>query len=319
MKPFAFTLLSRVGSLLLVLFVTSFIVFAGMYLAPGSAESFLARGNNVTAETLAALRAQYHLDDPFLVQYFRWVGGVVQGDFGQSLQFRQPVSELLASRLPTTLWLVAYSAILILGCGVLLGVLAAVKRGGIDAAAVIMSTVSMAAPSFVVAMALTSLFAVTLGIFPAFGPGGDGFFDRLWHLTLPAIALALSSTALVMRTTRTSMIATLNKEYVETARVRGFSPQRVIWRHAFRGAIVPVVTLTGLVISGLLVTTTIVETIFGLNGIGSLLVQAVNVKDMPVVQAIVLVIVTVFVLSNLVVDLLYPKLEPRARMRAGSK
>lgn len=319
MKPFAFTLLSRVGSLLLVLFVTSFIVFAGMYLAPGSAESFLARGNNVTAETLAALRAQYHLDDPFLVQYFRWVGGVVQGDFGQSLQFRQPVSELLASRLPTTLWLVAYSAILILGCGVLLGVLAAVKRGGIDAAAVIVSTVSMAAPSFVVAMALTSLFAVTLGIFPAFGPGGDGFLDRLWHLTLPAIALALSSTALVMRTTRTSMIATLNKEYVETARVRGFSPQRVIWRHAFRGAIVPVVTLTGLVISGLLVTTTIVETIFGLNGIGSLLVQAVNVKDMPVVQAIVLVIVTVFVLSNLVVDLLYPKLEPRARMRAGSK
>ncbi|MBC9936535.1 MULTISPECIES: ABC transporter permease [unclassified Leucobacter] len=318
MKPFAFTVLSRIGSLLLVLFVTSFIVFAGMHLAPGSTESFLARGNNVTAETLAALRAQYHLDDPFLVQYFRWVGGVTQGDFGQSLQFRQPVADLLASRLPTTLWLVAYSAILILGGGVLLGVLAAVKRGGIDATAVIMSTVSMAAPSFVVAMALTSLFAVTLGIFPAFGPGGDGVLDRIWHLTLPAIALALSSTALVMRTTRTSMIATLNKEYVETARVRGFGPQRVIWRHAFRGAIVPVVTLTGLVISGLLVTTTIVETIFGLNGIGSLLVQAVNVKDMPVVQAIVLVIVTVFVLSNLIVDLLYPKLEPRARMRAGS-
>ncbi|QBE50069.1 ABC transporter permease [Leucobacter triazinivorans] len=319
MNAVLLTVLKRVGSLLLVLFVTSFTVFAGMYLAPGSPETFLARGNNVTAETLAALREQYHLDDPFLVQYLRWVGGVFQGDFGQSLQFHQPVSDLLASRLPTTLSLVVYAAVLILGTGVLLGVLAAVKRGPVDSVAIILSTLGMATPAFVVAMALTSLFAVTLGIFPAFGPGGDDPGDRIWHLTLPAIALALSSCALVFRTTRTSMIATLDKEYVETARVRGFGSQRVIWAHAFRGGIVPVVTLAGLVISGLLVTTTIVETVFGLNGIGSLLVQAVNVKDFPVVQAIVLVIVTVFVLSNLVVDLLYPVLEPRARQKAGAR
>lgn len=312
------SILKRIGSLLLVLVVTSFIVFAGMHLAPGSPESFLAKGNNVTAETLAALRAQYHLDDPFLVQYGRWVAGVLQGDFGQSMQFHQPVSDLLASRLPTTLALVAYSAILILGSGVLLGVLAAVKRGPIDSAAIVLSTVGMAAPAFVVAMALTSLFAVSLGWFPAFGPGGDGALDWIWHLTLPAIALALSSCALVFRTTRTSMIATLDKEYVETARVRGFGAQRVIWAHAFRGGVVPVITLAGLVISGLLVTTTIVETVFGLNGIGSLLVQAVNVKDFPVVQAIVLVIVTVFVVSNLIVDLLYPFLEPRARKKVGA-
>lgn len=316
MKIFAFTILKRLGSLALVLLVTSFVVFAGMYLAPGSPESFLARGNNVTAETLAAIRAQYHLDDPFFVQYARWIGGVLHGDFGQSLQFRQPVSDLLASRLPTTLWLIVYAAVLIIGSGVLLGVLAAVKRGGVDTTAIILSTIGMAAPSFVVAMALTSLFAVTLGVFPAFGPGSSGFLDRLWHLTLPAIALALSSSALVLRTTRTSMIASLDKEYVETARVRGFSGKRVIWGHAFRGAIVPVVTLAGLVISGLLVTTTVIETVFGLNGIGSLLVQAVNVKDFPVVQAIVLIIVSVFVLSNLIVDLIYPKLEPRALVRA---
>lgn len=318
MKSFALMLASRIGSLALVLFVASFAVFAGMYLTPGSPESFLARGNNVTAETLAALRAQYHLDDPFLTQYFRWIGGVLQGDFGLSLQFRQPVGELLASRLPTTLSLIVFAGVLIIGSGVLLGVLAAVKRGPIDATAVIASTVGMAAPSFVVAMALTSLFAVTLGVFPAFGPGGDGLLDRIWHLTLPAVALALSSSALVLRTTRTSMIAALDKEYVETARVRGFSTQRVIWKHAFRGAVVPVITLAGLVISGLLVTTTVVETVFGLNGIGSLLVQAVNVKDFPVVQAIVLVIVAVFALSNLVVDLVYPKLEPRARLRANA-
>lgn len=318
MHPVVSTILKRVGSLALVLLVTSFAVFGGMYLAPGSPETFLARGNNVTAETLASLRAQYHLDDPFFVQYARWVGGVLQGDFGQSLQFHQPVGDLLASRLPTTLALVVYAAILILGIGVLLGVLAAVKRGPVDAIAIVLSTVGMATPAFVVAMALTSLFAVTLGIFPAFGPG-DGFADTVWHLTLPAIALALSSIALVFRTTRTSMIGTLDKEYVETARVRGFGSQRVIWAHAFRGGIVPVITLAGLVVSGLLVTTTIVETVFGLNGIGSLLVQAVNVKDFPVVQAIVLVIVAVFVVSNLIVDLLYPLLEPRARQKAATR
>jgi peptide/nickel transport system permease protein len=318
MSSWLLPLVRRVGSLALVLLATSFIVFGAMYLAPGSPESFLVRGNSVTAETLQAIRDQYHLDEPFLSQYVLWLGGVVQGDFGLSIQFRQPVSELIASRVPTTALLVGYAAVLILVVGVLVGVLAAVKRGGVDGTAIVVSTVAMATPSFVVAMALTSLFAVTLGWFPAFG-AGEGFGDRIWHLTLPAVALALSSAALVLRTTRTSMIGALGKEYVETARVRGFSSSRVIWGQAFRGGIVPVVTLAGLVISGLLVTTTIVETVFGLNGIGSLLVQAVNVKDFPVVQAVILIIVAVFVLSNLVVDLLYPVLEPRARAKGGAR
>lgn len=308
----------RLGSLLLVLLTTSFIVFAAMYLAPGSPESFLVRGNSVTAETLKAIRAQYHLDEPFLTQYVMWLGGVVRGDLGLSIQFRQPVSALVASRVPTTALLVAYASVLILIVGVLAGALAAVKRGVVDGTAIVVSTIAMATPAFVVAMALTSLFSVTLGWFPAFG-AGKGFADRLWHLTLPAVALALSSAALVLRTTRTSLIGALGKEYVETARVRGFSSRRVIWAQAFRGAIVPVVTLIGLVVSGLLVTTTIVETAFGLNGIGSLLVQAVNVKDFPVVQAVILIIVAVFVVSNIIVDLLYPLLEPRARSKGSAR
>ena len=318
MTTWLMPLARRFGSLLLVLFATSFIVFAAMYLAPGSPESFLVRGNSVTAETLQAIRNQYHLDQPFLAQYALWLGGVLRGDFGLSIQFRQPVSALIASRVPTTALLVAYAAVLILVVGVLTGVLAAVKRGVVDSTAIITSTVAMATPSFVVAMTLTSFFAVTLGWFPAFG-AGTGFGGRLWHLTLPAVALALSSTALVLRTTRASLITALGKEYVETARVRGFSSSRVIWAQAFRSGIVPVVTLAGLVISGLLVTTTIVETVFGLNGIGSLLVQAVNVKDFPVVQAVILIIVAVFVTSNMVVDLLYPLLEPRARSNGGAR
>ncbi|WP_067177430.1 ABC transporter permease [Microtetraspora niveoalba] len=306
----------RLLALALVMLVTSFVVFSAMYLAPGSPESFLARGNSITADTLAAIRAQYHLDDPFLQRYLSWLGGLLTGDFGQSLQFRQPVGGLIASRLTTTLLLIGYASLLILISGVVIGVIAAIRRGVVDAAAVIGTTVAMGTPSFVVAIGLTSLFAVTLGWFPAFG-AGEGLLDRLWHLTLPAVALALSSAALIARATRSSMLAELGKEYVETARVRGFSERRLIWRHAFRNAMAPVVTLTGLVVSGLLVTTTLVETAFGLNGMGSLLVQAVNAKDFPVTQAIVLIIVAAFAVSNLVVDLLYPLIDPRERGRAA--
>ncbi|MEU5400097.1 ABC transporter permease [Streptomyces sp. NPDC005963] len=307
----------RVSALALLMLATSFIVFSAMYLAPGSPESFLARGNSVTADTLQAIRDQYRLDDPFFERYLSWLGGLVTGDFGQSLQFRQPVDDLIASRITTTGALVAYASVLILASGIVIGVIAAVKRGKVDSAAIIGTTVAMGTPSFVVAIGLTSLFAVTLGWFPAFG-AGEGFFNRIWHLTLPAVALALSSAALVARATRSSMLAEMGKEYVETARVRGIPEGRIIWRHAFRNAMVPVVTLAGLVVSGLLVTTTLVETAFGLNGMGSLLVQSVNAKDFPVTQAIVLIIVGVFALCNLLVDLLYPLVDPRVRGKVGA-
>ncbi|MFF5242894.1 ABC transporter permease [Streptosporangium sp. NPDC000095] len=308
----------RLLALVLVMLATSVVIFGAMYLAPGSPESFLARGNSVTADTLRAIRAQYNLDDPFPQRFVSWLGGLLTGDFGQSLQFRQPVGGLIASRIPTTLALVAYASVLILLSGVLLGVLAAVRRGTVDAVAIIGTTVAMGTPAFVVAIGLTSLFAVTLGWFPAFG-AGEGLWDRIWHLTLPAIALALSSVALVARATRSSMLTELGKEYVETARVRGMPERRIIWRHVFRNAMAPVVTLAGLVVSGLLVTTTLVETAFGLNGMGSLLVQSVNAKDFPVTQAIVLIIVAVFALSNLLVDLLYPLIDPRVRGKAGAR
>ncbi|GAA3482337.1 MULTISPECIES: ABC transporter permease [Streptomyces] len=311
------TVTKRLSALVLLMLATSFIVFSAMYLAPGSPESFLARGNSVTADTLQAIRDQYRLDDPFFERYLAWLGGIVTGDFGQSLQFRQPVGDLIASRVATTGFLVAYSFALILASGIVIGVVAAVKRGKVDSAAIIATTVAMGTPAFVMAIGLTSLFAVTLGWFPAFG-AGEGLFGRIQHLTLPAVALALSSAALVARATRSSMLAELGKEYVETARVRGIPQRRIIWRHAFRNALVPVVTLAGLVVSGLLVTTTLVETAFGLNGMGSLLVQSVNAKDFPVTQAIVLIIVGVFALCNLLVDLIYPLVDPRVRGKVGA-
>lgn len=305
-------ILGRLATLVLICLGASFLVFLSLHLAPGSPENFLVRGNSVTQETLDAVRAQYRLDDPFLVQYLNWLGDAVRGDFGRSLQFRQSVSGLIESRLPTTLFLVGYAALLIFVVGIALGVLAAVKRGAVNSIVLVVTSIGTATPAFVAAIFLVTIFSVKLGWFPAFG-NGSGFLDRVWHLTLPAIALAISSVALVARATRSAMDAELSSEYVETARARGVPERAVIWRHAFRNALGPIATLAGLLVASLLVITTLVETVFGLSGVGSMLVQAVNAKDFPVVQAGVLLIVGAFVITNAIVDVAYPWIDPRVR------
>lgn len=307
-------ILGRLVTLVLICLAASFLVFLSLHLAPGSPENFLVRGNSVTQETLDAVRAQYNLDDPFLVQYANWLGNAVQGDFGRSLQFRQSVSGLIESRLPTTLFLVAYAALLIFVAGIALGVLAAVKRGTVNSIVLVLTSIGTATPAFVAAIFLVTIFSVKLGWFPAFG-NGSGFLNRIWHLTLPAIALAISSVALVARATRSAMDAELRSEYVETARARGVPERAVIWRHAFRNALGPIATLAGMLVASLLVITTLVETVFGLSGVGSLLVQAVNAKDFPVVQAGILLIVAAFVVTNAIVDIAYPWIDPRVRGR----
>ena len=290
----------RLMSLVVVLLVTSFLVFASLHLAPGSPETFLLQGRTVSEETIASIREQYHLDEPFLVQYGLWLSGVLRGDFGRSLIFRQDVSELVAARLPVTVSLAAYAAVLILSIGLALGALSALRRGWVDSTVLIGTTVAAATPSFVAAIALMSLLSVRLGWFPVFGVG-EGFTDRVVHLTLPAIALALSYLALVGRVTRSAMIDELGREHVETARARGI-PERAIVR------------IAGIVVAGLLTAAVVVESAFALPGIGSLLVQSVNAKDFPVVQAIALIMVTAFVVTNLIVDLLYGMIDPRVQL-----
>lgn len=303
----------RLMALVVILFITSFLVFAGLHLAPGSPETFLLQGKTVSPETVASIRAQYHLDDPFLLQYVRWLGGIVRGDFGRSLVFRQEVSGLVLSRIPTTLMLTAYSAVLILSTGLALGALSALKRGRTDQGVLVGTTIAAATPSFVAAIVLISLFSVRLRWFPAFG-AGDGLLGHLRHLTLPAIALSLSYLALVARVTRSAMVEELGREHVETARARGIPESVILRRHVFRNALAPIVTISGLVVAGLVTAAVVVESAFGLNGLGSLLVQSVNVKDFPVVQAIALIMVAVFVITNLIVDLLYGVIDPRVRL-----
>lgn len=306
----------RLLGLVAVLLITSFLVFSGLHLAPGSPETFLLAGRTVSPETLASIRAQYHLDDPFLVQYLRWGSGLLRGDFGRSLIFRQDVLSLVWSRLPTTVFLGAYSAILILSFGLALGALGALRRGVTDQVILVTTTVAAGTPSFVAAIVLISIFSVNLGWFPSFG-SGEGIGGRIEHLTLPAVALALSYLALVARVTRSAMLEELRREHVETARARGIAESRIVRRHVLRNALAPITTISGIVVAGLLTAAVVVESAFGLNGLGSLLVQSVNVKDFPVVQAIALLLVTVFVVTNLVVDLLYGVIDPRVTLRRG--
>lgn len=303
-------LLWRLVSLAVILLCASFVIFSSLHLAPGSPETLLARGHSVTPSTLVALRAEFNLDDPFVVQYGEWLTGVLRGDFGRSLQFRQPVGPLVASRLPTTFFLVAYAGTLIIVGGVLLGALGALRGGVIDKIIIVITAVGVAMPTFVAAIILISVFAVELGWMPAFGDG-EGFIGRVEHLTLPAIALAFMSTALMARSTRSAMIDELGREHVDTARSRGVPELTVIRRHVFRNALGPIATQSALLIAALLVVTTVVETAFGLSGLGSLLVQSVNTMDFPVVQACILLVVFAYVVANTAVDLAYPYIDPR--------
>ncbi|MGW0587219.1 ABC transporter permease [Streptosporangium sp. NPDC002607] len=309
-------LLRRITGIIATLLITSFLVFGSVHLAPGDPASFLLGGRSASPAAVAAIKEQYHLNDPFLIQYTKWISGVVTGDFGKSVQFRQDVGGLITARLPTTLWLIGYAGLLILIGGLAFGALAALRRGIVDRMVLIGTGVATATPSFVAAIGLISLFSVQLGWFPAFG-NGSGFGDRISHLTLPAAALALTFVGLLARVTRTSMLEELGREHVEVARSRGVPGSDVVWRHVLRNALGPITTVAGTIVAGLLVATSIVETAFGLSGVGQLLVSSVTVKDFPVVQAVSLLVVLAFVSANLIVDLVHPLIDPRLSHAKG--
>ncbi|MGR4010406.1 ABC transporter permease [Leucobacter sp. 1207-22] len=310
-------LLQRFGALIAVLIVSSFIVFSGMYLAPGSPEQFLVQGRTVSPEVLASIRAQYGLDDPFLVRYWHWFSGVLHGDLGRSLVTQQDVSTLVMSRLPTTLFLAAFAAVLIVVFGVGLGVLAATRSGVFEKIVVFGSNLGFAVPTFFAALILMFLFASNLGWFPVSG-SGEGFTDRLWHLTLPAFALALPGISVVSRITRTAVREEQGSEHVVMAIARGVPKQLVLWRHTIRNSMLPVSTVIGTQIAGLLASAFVIEYAFTLDGIGSLLVNSVQKKDFAVVQAIALIMVLAFGIINLIVDLLYAVIDPRVRVSKGA-
>lgn len=303
----------RVAEMAATLLVASFVVFGAMYLAPGSPASFLLAGRSASPEAIASINAQYHLDDPFLVRYFRWLGDVLQGDFGRSITYRTDVSRLLADRLPVTMLLITMALVVVVVVGLLLGRAAAVRGGSTDSAILVTTTFAVGTPSFVAAVLLQGLFAVQLGWFPSSG-AGEGFGDMLRHLTLPAVALALYLIGMLARVTRAAMLEALDSEHVTVARSRGVPERQVIRRHVFRNSLGTVLTTGGLIVSTLLVCTILVETAFSIGGIGQLLELSTTTKDFPTVQAISLIIVALFMAVNLLVDLVLPLVDPRVTL-----
>lgn len=300
-------------SMVVLLLLSSILIYGSLYLAPGSADAVLFGNHAVPAATREAVDAQYHLNQPFVVQYLDWLGGVLRGNFGLSIAYRTPVAQRITAALPTTVFLVIYATVIITIAGVALGVISALAPSKVDAIIMAFTNVGTAVPVFVAAIVLLEVFAVRLGWFPALGPG-SGFFGRLDHLTLPAISLALWAVAYLTRVTRTSMQDELHGDPVLTARSRGLPERIVIARHVFRNALLPIVTVTGLQVAGLIAGTVIVEQAYGLEGLGQLLLTSVEDKDFATVQAVSLILVGAFVVMNTLVDIAYTVLDPRIRL-----
>ena len=298
---------------MLTLLVASFAIYASLSIAPGDPLSVLTGGRTLPPDALNVLRARYHLDEALPAQYWHWLTSALQGDLGDSIALRESVNTLIAQRAAVTFELVLYASILILLLGIGSGVLAGLRRGALDTTVITGTTVFAAIPSFVAAIVLISVFAVKLGWFPALG-AGTGVLDRLWHLTLPAIALALSALAIVARVTRVSVREEMAREHVQTAISRGLPSRLVVRRHVLRNAAIPITTISGITIASLIALSAVVERAFSLNGLGAALVSAAASKDFAVVQGIALILVAAFVITNALVDLLYASLDPRVAL-----
>ncbi|MFG2138501.1 ABC transporter permease [Streptomyces sp. NPDC048650] len=305
----------RLVELAVTLLAASFLIFASVQIAPGRPETFLLGGRGAGPEALAATRERYHLDAPFWSQYWHWLTGTLHGDLGISVQYRSDVLSLITARLPVTLELLALSTVLVFLVGIALGTLGAVRGGHTDTAVTVATSTAVATPSFIAGIALLSVFSVQLGWFPALG-SGDGCTGTLWHLTLPAIALALPFIGVLSTVTRASILEQAQLDHTTVARARGVPERVIIRRHLLRGSLGVILTQSGLAVANLVVSTVLVEYAFGLGGLGDLLAKAVTVKDFPVLQAISLLIIALFISVNALIDLLHPLVDPRTTLGA---
>lgn len=303
-------LLDAVPTVLLVLTL----VFIALRLLPGD-PALVALGDYATPEQLALFREQMGLNAPLWQQYFAFIWDMLTLDFGQSLIDRTPVLQLLADNLPYTIELTLVATGMGLIIGIPLGVVAAVNRNKLpDAGVRVFSLVGYAIPDFYLGALLLIVFALTLGWFPING-GGTGFVDRLYHVFLPAVTLAMVKTAFLGRLTRTSLLEVLGKDYIRTARAKGSRENRVIYRHGLRNALLPITTGLGLSLLATLSGSVAIELVFNRPGIGEVLISAIAKRDYPVIQAGVVVFAFFVVLINLLVDLAYIVVDPRIRVK----
>jgi len=283
------------------------LVFLMVRLAPGDPAVLLA-GEFATPETLEAIRARYGLDRSLPEQFFIYMGALLRGDLGESARSRRPVLEELKTYFPNTLELALAAILVAVLTGIPLGILAALRPGsGLDLSVMVLALLGVSMPVFWFGLLAILIFSVGLGWFPVAGKG------TLAHLVLPAVPLGINATALLARMTRGTLLEVLSQDYIRTARAKGLSERVVIYKHALRNALIPVITVVGLEFGTLLSGAVITETIFAWPGLGQLLVGSILARDYPVVQGAVLLVATSFVLINLLVDLLYAAIDPRVR------
>jgi peptide/nickel transport system permease protein len=305
----------RLSGLVATLFVTSVIVFGSLYLVPGSPISYLT-GRTISNVTVAQVTAEYHLNQPFPQRYWEWLIALLHGNFGTSLVYQQSTWQLLAPRLGSTLLLVLLSALEIVGVGTVLGIVSARRGKVVDAAITVITTIGIGVPTFAAAVVLIFVFGVTLRWFPVAGVG-TGFWGTLDHVFLPSVALAISGVAYVGRLTRTAVRDEQSSEYVDTAIARGLTNSEVLRRHILRNAAPSILTAAGVSFVGVMASEVVVEGAFGVNGVGSLLISSVGLKDFAVVQFIVLLYVALFMVVNTAVDLIAMRIDPRIALAAG--
>ena len=307
----------RVATLLLTMLAASLVVFVVMQVLPGDPASLML-GVNAQPDTVAALHHQLGLDQPAWWRYLVWIGHLAIGDFGISYTYSVPVSELIGARVLISLPLALMAIVLSTAIAIPLGVFAASRRGEVSDAAVMgVAQVGVAMPNFWLGLLLILLFAVRLPWLPASGFAGwdNGAWPAIRSLLLPALALALPQAAILARVTRSSVIETLQEDFLRTARARGLSRRAALWRHAVPNALIPVVTIMGLQFSFLLAGTIIIENVFSLPGLGRLVFQAIAQRDLIVVQDLVVLLAGAVILVNFLVDIAYAALDPRLATR----
>ena len=301
-------LFRRLLQSLVVLFGVSFVVFAILHLTGDPALVLLPP--DASSEDVRRFREVMGFNDPFLVQYGRFLKGALQGDFGQSVRHGEPAFGLVVERMPATLELAGAALVLALCLAIPAGIVSAVRRNtALDYLATVVALFGQSLPTFWLGIMLILLFSVQFHLLPSSGRG------TLEHLILPAVTLGLFTTARITRLTRSGMLEVLNQDYIRTARAKGVSDPPVVWKHALKNAAIPIVTIVGIELGTLLGGSVITETIFAWPGVGRLSVQAIANRDYPVVQAAVFLLASTFVLVNLMVDVVYTYLDPRIRLR----
>ncbi len=310
-------ILGRLLSLVLSLIVASLLIFTVIEVIPGDPAAFIL-GVNARPDTLAALQAELGLDRPFAVRYLAWAGGLLTGDFGQSVTYRTPVAALIADRIVVSLPLALMALVLSTLIAFPAGLYAAARRGGTGDVAVMGATqIGVAVPNFWFAMLMVALFSIKLRWFPSGGfPGWDRPLAALNALILPSVALALPQAAILARVLRSALLDTLSEDYIRTARAKGLSRRQTLWRHAVRNALIPVLTIIGLQFSFLLAGAIVIEQIFYLPGLGRLIFQSISARDLIVVESTVMLLVFLVIVVNFAVDLTYAAVDPRLRRRS---